>query len=65
MSTLNKYRVAITIIIAFIFFISVIVLTNDYFDDLENRTGILLTLTISQLVIAMFNLFFAKKEVKE
>lgn len=49
-----------TIIVSLLLFISVIVLTHDYFDSIEGKDTILVTLLICQLGIIVYTQTYRK-----
>lgn len=63
MSKEKRLRI-IGIIVSLVLLLSVIILTNDYFDDLEIKNTILLGLSFSQFGIIVYTLGFnaGKKE---
>jgi len=60
MKKVNKIRV-ISIVYSLFFFLSVVVLTHDYFDDFDKRDNILLLLLGIQLSLVLYITFFVKK----
>ena len=58
----NKIRVILTIVISLITFISVIVLTNDSFDEFAYKNAILITLVSLLMVIGLYNLYLSPRK---